>query len=178
MQGGRTTTITARTGTSGTATATGTIPILYGCLIPLGLSNWTPPRTEPWLGWERRPGKKYRGRSREVDTMKVRCRRTRSRGSVSTTTTTAIMITICATDRDAYLLRDMKEYVPDLIPMTKVLNLLLRCYSNCSGIPQPWGGGDGGGEIRRISREGPPPAQRYGIDKGPDRGQGDRGRGR
>ena len=24
--------------------------------------------------------------------------------------------------------------------MTEVLNLLLRCYSNCSGIPQPWGG--------------------------------------
>ena len=43
----RTITITARTGTSGTATATGTIPIMYGCLIPLGLSNWKPPRTEP-----------------------------------------------------------------------------------------------------------------------------------
>ena len=53
----RTITITARTGTSGTATATGKIPILYACLIPLGLLNQTPPRTEPWLGWGRRPGK-------------------------------------------------------------------------------------------------------------------------
>ena len=53
--------ITARTGTSDTATDTGTILILYGCLIPLGLSNLTPPRTEPWLGWGRQPGKKYWG---------------------------------------------------------------------------------------------------------------------
>ena len=127
---GRTITITARTGTSGTATANGTTLILYRCLIPLGLSNWTPPRTEPWLGCERRPGKKYGGRSREVDTMKVWCRRTRSRGSVSTATTTTKMITTGAADRAESLLRDMKEYVPDLIPTTEVLDLLLRCYSN------------------------------------------------
>ena len=164
--------ITARTGTSGTATATGIIPILYGCLIPLGLSNSTPPRIEPWLGWERRPGKKYGGRSREVDTMKVCCRKTRSRGSVSTTTTTT-MITTSAADRAESLLRDMKEYVPDLIPTTNIINLLLRCCSNFLGPPPSGGGGkggDGGGEIRRISREGPLPAQGYGIDKGPGRG--------
>ena len=32
-------TIMERTGTSGTATARGTVPILYGCLIPLVLLN-------------------------------------------------------------------------------------------------------------------------------------------
>ena len=69
---------------------------------------------------------KYRGISREVNSMKVWCRRTRSRGSVSTTTTTTTMITTCAAYWDKYLLQDLKEYVPDLIPMTKVLNLLLR----------------------------------------------------
>ena len=74
--------------------------------------------------------------------MKVRCRRTRSRGSVSTTTTTT-MITTCAADRAESLLRDIKEYVPDLIPTTEVLNLLLRCYSNCSGPPRPGEGGGG-----------------------------------
>ena len=109
LQGGRTITIMARTGTSGTATATGTIPILYGFFIPLILSNWTSPRTEPWLGWERRPGK-ILGCSREVDIMKVRCRRTRSRRSVSTMTTMTTMITTCATDRADSLLRDLKGY--------------------------------------------------------------------
>ena len=75
--------------------------------------------------------------------MKFRCRRTRSRGSVSTTTTTSTMIKTCAANWDKYLLWDMKEYVPDLIPMTEILNLLLRCYRNCSGPPQP-GEGKGG----------------------------------
>ena len=73
------------------------------------------------------------------------------------------------------LLGDMKEYVLDLIPMTEVLNLLIRFYSNFSGPARPGEGGDGGGEIRRISQEGPLPDQGYGIDKGPGRGQGDRG---
>ena len=72
--------VTSGTGTSGTATATNKIMIMYGCLIPSGLSNHTLPRTEPWLGWGRRPGKKYGGCSREADTMKVRCRRTRGGG--------------------------------------------------------------------------------------------------
>ena len=76
----RTITITDRKGTSGTATATSTIPILYGCLIPLVLLNRTPPKTEPWLLWGRQPGKKYGGHSREVDTMRVQCRRIRGRG--------------------------------------------------------------------------------------------------
>ena len=43
----RTIKIMARTGTSGTTADTGTIPIIYGCLIPLGLLNWTPPTAEP-----------------------------------------------------------------------------------------------------------------------------------
>ena len=73
-------TITARTGTSETSTDTGTITILYGCLIPLELSNRMPPRTETWLGWGRRPGKKYGGSSNEANTMKVKCRITRGRG--------------------------------------------------------------------------------------------------
>ena len=46
-----------------------------------------------------------------------------SRGWVLKTTTT--MLTTCAADWAKYLLRDMKEYIPDLIPTTKVLNLLL-----------------------------------------------------
>ena len=115
-----------------------------------------------WFYWDYRTGRlpeqspgwggkgdqgKNQGRSREVDTMKVRCRRTRSRGSVSTTTTTntTMTITTCTADRAESLLQDMKEYVPDLIPATEVLNLLLRCYSNCSGPPRPGEGGDGGG---------------------------------
>ena len=69
---------------------------------------------------------KYLGRSREFNEMEVRCIRTRSRVSVSTTTNTATMIMTCAADRSKYLLRYMKEYVPDLILMTEVLNLLLR----------------------------------------------------
>ena len=38
----------------------------------------------------------------------------------------------------------MKEYIPELIPTTEVLDLLLRCYDNCSGPPQPgkWEGGE------------------------------------
>ena len=77
--------------------------------------------------------KKFGGRSREVDKMKVRRRRTRSRGSVLTTTTTTTMITTCAADQEKSFLRNMKEYVLDLIPMTEVLNLLLRCYINFWG---------------------------------------------
>ena len=76
----RTITITDMKGMSSTATDTGAIPILYVCLIPLKLLKQTPPRTESWLGWGRRPGKKYGGRSREDDTMKFWCRRKRSRG--------------------------------------------------------------------------------------------------
>ena len=53
----RTITITARTGTRGTSTATVTIPIMYGCLIPLGSLKRKPPRTEPWMGWGSRPKK-------------------------------------------------------------------------------------------------------------------------
>ena len=75
--------------------------------------------------------------------MKVWCRRTRSRRLVLTTTTTMSMITTCAADRSEFLLRDMKEYIPDLIPTTEVLNLLLRCYRNCPGPPQPGEGGGG-----------------------------------
>ena len=77
--------------------------------------------------------KKNRGRSREVNIMKVRCRRTRSRGSVLTTRTTRTMLTTCAADCAESLLRDMKDYLPDLILTTKVLNLLIRCYRNYSG---------------------------------------------
>ena len=40
------------------------------------------------------------------------------------------MITTSAADRAESLLQDMKEYVPDLIPTTEVLNVLLRCYIN------------------------------------------------
>ena len=69
--------------------------------------------------------------------MKVWCRRTRSRGSVSTTTTTTTMITTCNTDQAESLLRDMKEYIQDLIPTTKVIKLFLRCYSNCWVTPLP-----------------------------------------
>ena len=47
------------------------------------------------------------------------------------------MITTCAADRSEFLLRDMKEYIPDLIPTTEVLNLLFRCSIKCSGLPQP-----------------------------------------
>ena len=90
--------------------------------------------------------KKTLGRSRDVDTMKVRYRRTRSRGSVSTTTTTTTMITTCVADRFKYLLQTMKEYVPDLIPTTEVINLLLRCYSNCLGPTPPGEGGEGESE--------------------------------
>ena len=43
------------------------------------------------------------------------------------TTTTTTMIMTCAADRAESLPLDMKEYVPDVIPTTKVLNLLLRC---------------------------------------------------
>ena len=57
--------------------------------------------------------------------MKVWYSRTRSRGSLLTTMTTTIMITTCAANQAESLLQDMKEYVPDLIPTTKVLNLLL-----------------------------------------------------
>ena len=49
----RTITIIARTGTSGTATASGTITILYRCFIPLGLLDRGPPITETLLGWGR-----------------------------------------------------------------------------------------------------------------------------
>ena len=52
---------------------------------------------------------------------------------VSTTTT---MITTCAANWSESILQDMKEYVPDLITTTKVLNLLLGCYRNCSGPPR------------------------------------------
>ena len=52
-------TIMSRKVKSCTETDTDTIYILYGCLIPLGLSNRTPPRTEPWLGWGGKPGKIY-----------------------------------------------------------------------------------------------------------------------
>ena len=62
--------------------------------------------------------------------MKVLCIRTRSRGLVSTTPTTKTMITTCTTYRAESLLRYMKEYVPDLIPMNEVTNLLLMCYIN------------------------------------------------
>ena len=41
------------------------------------------------------------------------------------TTTTTTMIMTCAADRAESLLRDMKEYIPDLILTTEVLNLLL-----------------------------------------------------
>ena len=71
--------ITARIGTISTAIATGKIPIMYGCLIPLVLLNRTPPVKEPWLEEGRRPGKQYGGHSREANIMKVRCKRTRSR---------------------------------------------------------------------------------------------------
>ena len=91
--------------------------------------------------------KKYGGCSREVNTMKVLCRRTRSRGLVLTTTTMTNIITTCTADRDESLLKDMKEYVPDLILTTEVVNLLLRCYSNCSGPTRP---GEGG-RRRRIN---------------------------
>ena len=59
--------------------------------------------------------------------MKFWCRRARSRGSVSTTMNMTTMIETFAADRSEYLLCDMKEYVPDLIPTTGVLNLLLSC---------------------------------------------------
>ena len=52
------------------------------------------------------------------------------RGLVSKTTTTTTTITTCAAYRAESLLWDMKEYVPDLIPTTEVLNLLRRCYRN------------------------------------------------
>ena len=53
------------------------------------------------------------------------------------------MITTCAADWAESIRRDMKEYVPELILTTEVLNLLLMCYSNYSGPPQP-GEGVGG----------------------------------
>ena len=40
------------------------------------------------------------------------------------------MIMTCAVYWAKYLLQDIKEYVPDLIPTTGVLNLLLRCFRN------------------------------------------------
>ena len=76
--------------------------------------------------------------------MKFWCRRTRSRGSVSATTTTSMIITYAA-DRAEFLLWDMDQYVPDLIPTTDVLNLLIRCYINLLGPPCPGQGlGEGG----------------------------------
>ena len=65
--------------------------------------------------------------------MKVWCRRTRSRGSILTMTTA--MITTFAANQAEFLLRDMKEYLPDLIPTTEVLNLLLRSYINFLWTP-------------------------------------------
>ena len=62
--------------------------------------------------------------------MKVLCIRTMSRGLVSTTPTTTTMITTCTTYWAESLLQYMKEYVPDLILMTEVTNLLLMCYIN------------------------------------------------
>ena len=62
----RTITITARKGTSGTATATVKIMIMYGCLIPLGSLKRTPPRTEPWVGWGRRLKKNIGGVQRST----------------------------------------------------------------------------------------------------------------
>ena len=50
-------------------------------------------------------------------------------------TTTTTMITTCAADCAKSVLWDMKEYVPDLILTNEVINLLLRCYSNCLGPP-------------------------------------------
>ena len=84
--------------------------------------------------------------------MKVQCRRTSSRASVSTTTTTTTMITTCAADWGESLLRDMKEYVPDLIPETEVLNLLLRCYRDLSGPPRPGEVGGGGADEDKSVR--------------------------
>ena len=81
--------------------------------------------------------------------MKFRCRRTRSRVLVSTTTTTTTMIMTCAANRDESLLRYIREYVPDLIPTTKVLNLLIRCYSNFLGPPRPGEGGGGDTEEQK-----------------------------
>ena len=75
-------------------------------------------------------------RSRKVNTMKFHCRRTRSRGLVSTTTTMTMIMT-CAVYWAKYLLQDIKEYVPDLIPTTGVLNLLRRCFRNWLEAPRP-----------------------------------------
>ena len=94
-------------------------------------------------GLEKATRKIYGGRSREIDTMKIRCRRPKSRGSVSTTTTTTTMITTCAANQAKSLLHDMKDNLPDLILTTEVLNLLLRWYSNCLGPPLT--GKEGGG---------------------------------
>ena len=63
-----------------TATATGKITVLYGCLIPFGSPKRTPPIKEPWLVWGSQPGKKYCRSSRDPDTTKNWCRRTRIRG--------------------------------------------------------------------------------------------------
>ena len=100
--------------------------------------------------------KNYRGGSREVDTMKFQCRITRSRGLVSKTTTTTTMIMTCAANRDESLLRYIREYVPDLIPTTKVLNLLIRCYSNFLGPPRPGEGGGEGGDTEEDKAVGYP----------------------
>ena len=62
-----------------TATATGTITNIYGCLIPLGLLNRAPPITEPCMVWERRPEKIYGGHSRESKKTKCWCRKMRRR---------------------------------------------------------------------------------------------------
>ena len=71
--------------------------------------------------------KKYGGCSREVDTMNVLHRITRSRGLVLMTPTTPTMIMTCAVDQAESIHQDMKEYVPDQIPMKEVINFLIRC---------------------------------------------------
>ena len=50
----------------------------------------------------------------------------------------------------------MKEYVPYLIPTTKVLNLLLRCYSNFSGPPRRVEVGGEGGDTEEDKSVGYP----------------------
>ena len=74
-------------------------------------------------------------------------------------TTTTTMITTCAVDRAESLLRDMKEYVPDLIPTTNIINLLLRCCSNFSGPPRL--GEGGGGETEEEKSVGYPERALY-----------------
>ena len=81
--------------------------------------------------------------------MNVLHRITRSRGLVLTMPTTPTMIMTCAVDQAESIHQDMKEYVPDQIPMKEVINFLIRCYMNCLGPPRP---GDGEGREKEEEK--------------------------